>query len=192
LRVSALSTSLDSLGNDRVLVVGLCWDDDYADLTASVTYGGVTCAPVFKTNWFYGSGKVAIYSLTAPPVGNQTLQVTLSGRASELSMSGLIVTNANQIGSVGSVAGNFSDGPVNAIGVNLSSTTNDLLVDLLGYYALEPAPGVGQIERVVSDNPGYASTRMSTKPGTAGSTFMSWSLSDITEVSQIAITIKGR
>jgi glucose/arabinose dehydrogenase/PKD repeat protein len=192
LRVSALSTSLNSIGNDRVLVVGLCWDDDYADLTASVTYGGVTCAPVFKTNWFYGSGKVAIYSLTAPPVGNQTLQVTLSGRASELSMSGLIVTNANQIGSVGSVAGNFSDGPVNNINVTVSSTANDLVVDLLGYYALEPMPDVGQIERVVSDNPGFASTRMSTKSGAAGSTFMSWSLSDITEVSQIAITIKGR
>jgi PKD repeat protein len=192
LDTSVLSTSLNSAGADRVLVVGLCWDDDYADLTPSVTYGGITCAPVRATNWFYGSGKVAIYSLTAPPVGDHTLQVTLPDVATEISMSGLILTNANQISSIGSAAGYFSDGPVTSIGVNVSSTTNDLVVDVLGYYALEPTPDAGQIERAVSDNLGYASTRMSTKPGAAGSTFMSWSLSDITEVSQIAVTIKGR
>ena len=192
LGVSTLSTSLNAIGNDRLLVVGLCWDDDYADSTASVTYGGMTCTPMFMTNWFYGSGKVAIYSLTAPPAGDHTLQVTLSGVASELSMSGILLTNANQTGSVGSVAGYFADGPVADSSLNVSSTTTDLVVDVLGYNAFEPSPAAGQMERVVSDNPGHASTRMSTKPGAAGSTTMAWSLSDITEVSQIAITIQGR
>ena len=190
--VTTLSTPLNSSGSNRVLVVGLCWNDHSGGGVASVTYNGVACAPVLTTNWFYGSGKVALYALTAPAAGNRTLQVTMSGVTSELSMSGMILTNANQTTSVAAVAANFADGPVGNIGTSVPSTTSDLVVDLLGYYAFDPTLGAGQTQRIISDNPGNASTRMSTKPGAAGSTLMSWSMSAATEISHIAVTIKGQ
>ena len=190
--VNTLSTSLNSPGSNRVLVVGLCWNDHSGDGVTSVTFNGVACAPVLTTNWFYGSGKIALYSLTAPATGNRTLQVTMSGVTSELSMSAIILTNANQTASIGAASANFADGPVGNIGTSVSSTTSDLVVDVLGYYAFGPTQGAGQTQRIVSDNPGNASSRMSTKPGAASSTLMSWSMSDATEISLIAVTIKGQ
>jgi hypothetical protein len=71
------------------------------------------------------------------------------------------------------------------------SATNDLVVDLFGYNAFEPAPGPGQTVRSISENSGYASTRMSAKPGAAGFTTMSWSLSDAAEISLIGVAVKG-
>jgi hypothetical protein len=80
---------------------------------------------------------------------------------------------------------------VTDINVSVPATDNDLVVDVLGYYSFDPLPGIGQTERIVSLNSGYASTRMSTKPGTASSTSMSWSVNNATEVSLIAVAVKG-
>lgn len=190
LDVSTLSTTLSSTGANRVLLAGLCWNDPDEDVVTSVTYGGVPCTELYTTNWFYGSGRVALYYLTAPPAGDHTLIVTLSGSAQELSLAGLILTNANQSASFGPAAAYFSDGPVGSIGITVPSATNDLVVDLLGYYAFDPTEGNDQIVRIISENSGNASIRMSTKPGAANAT-MSWSMSASTEISQIAVAVKG-
>jgi glucose/arabinose dehydrogenase len=192
LNVSSLNTPLLSTGANRVLVAGLCWNDRNDDVVTSVTFGGVPCAELYTTNWFYGGGRVAFYHLTAPPTGNHPLQVTLSGNVLELSLAGMLFTNANQTASVGPAAGYFSEGPGSSIGVSVPGGTNDLIVDLLGYYAFEPTVGVGQTVRLIAENPGNASLRLSTKPGAANATPMSWSMSDATEISQIGVAIKGR
>jgi glucose/arabinose dehydrogenase len=189
--VSSLSVTVSSAGDNRVLLAGLCWNDNNEDTVLSVTYNGVPCAPVVTTNWFYGNGKVAFFSLTAPPPGNHSLQVTMSGRVTELSLSGVIFTNANQSASLGPAAAIFAEFPVDNISLAVPSAANDLVVDLLGYYAFEPVPGPGQAVLSVSENPGYASARISAKPAGAGSTFVSWSLSDFTEVSLIGVAVKG-
>jgi PKD repeat protein len=191
LNVSTLNTTLASSGANRVLLAGLCWNDNNGDTVTSVTFGGVPCAEVFTTNWFYGSGRVALYSLTAPPQGNQTLRVAMSGSVRELSLAGLIVTNANQTASLGPATAYFAETSVDSISVSVVTAANDLVVDLLGYYAFEPNPGSGQAVLIVSENSGYASVRMSAKPGGAGSTSMSWSMSDFTEISLIGVAVKG-
>jgi glucose/arabinose dehydrogenase/PKD repeat protein len=191
LDVSTLSATLASTGANRVLLAGLCWNDDEEDTVLSVTYNGVPCAHVLTTNWFYGSGKLALYSLTAPAAGSHALQVTMSGSVKELSLSGMIFTNANQSASLGLAMGSFTESEVDNINVTVPSATNDLVVDLFGYNAFEPAPGPGQTVRSISENSGYASTRMSAKPGAAGFTTMSWSLSDAAEISLIGVAVKG-
>jgi hypothetical protein len=191
LNVSTLSTTLVSSGANRVLLAGLCWNGDEEDTVLSVSYDGLPCAHVLTTNWFYGSGKVALYSLTAPPVGSHTLQIIMSARVKELSLSGMILTNVDQLAPLGLPAGNDSGGPVTGINVSVPSTGNDLVVDVLGFYAFDPLPGAEQNERIVSLNSGNASNRMSTKPGAAGSTSMSWTVSDATEISLIAVAVKG-
>jgi hypothetical protein len=188
---STLSTTLVSSGANRLLLAGLCWNGDDEDTVLSVTYDGVPCAHVITTNWFYGSGKVALYSLAAPPAGSHTLQIIMSGSIKELSLSGMILTNVDQLAPLGLPSGNDSEGPATSIDVSVPSTGNDLIVDLLGYYAFDPLPGAGQSERIVSLNSGYASNRMSTRPGAASSTIMSWTMSDATEISLIAVAVKG-
>jgi hypothetical protein len=193
LNVSTLSATLASTGANRVLLAGLCWNENDEDTVLSVTYNGVPCAHVLTTNWFYGSGKVALYSLTAPPAGSHALQVTMSGSVKELSLSGLIITNANQSVSLGQAAAYFDVGSADTdnIAVTVPSTTSDLVVDLLGYFAFEPVPGPGQTVVLTSENSGHSSTQMSTKPGAAGATTMSWSVSDPTQISLIGVTVKG-
>jgi len=190
--VSTLSATLPSSGADRVLLAGICWNDHDEGSVASVSYNGTACTHILTTNWFYGSGEIALYYLTAPAEGSHTLQVSMSGSVSELSLSGMVFTNANQFTSVGAAAAYFADGPVNFTSLAVPGAAGDLVADLLGYYAFEPEPGAGQTVRIISENSGYASSRMSTKPGAAGSTAMSWSMSDATEISHIAVTIKGR
>ena len=157
-----------------------------------MTYGGVACSQVATTNWFYGSGKLALYALKAPLIGTQTLQVTMSGSALELALAGMIFTNVNQVQALGSVAGNFGELPDSLTSIVVPSSTQDLVVDLLGYYAFDPTPGTGQSLQLTSHNFGYASMCLSTKPGTAISTTMSWSISGTTEISQLGIAIKSR
>ena len=191
LDVSTLSVTLDSIGDNRLLLVGLCWNDSDEDGVTSVRFDGAVCAPVLVTNWFYGSGKVALYSLVAPAAGNLALEVTMSGSVSELSVSGMILTNVNQITWLGPAVGNDSGDAVTDITVSVPSTANDLVVDVLGFYSFDPSPGAGQTERILSFNEGNASNRMSTRPGVAGVTGMSWSMGDATEVSLIGVAVKG-
>ena len=192
LNVATLSTPILSSGDNRVLLVGLCWYDPSGNSVSAVTFGGVTCAPVFTTNWFYGGGRLVLYSLTAPPGGTQTLQVTMSNAASELAVVGLIFTNANQFVSLGAVSGNFAELAASMTTISVPSVANDLAVDLLGYSAFNAAPETGQSLRMTSSNPGYASLQASTKPGSNTTTVMSWSMSESTEISQIGITVKSR
>ena len=192
LNTTVLSTSLVSSGANRVLLVGLCWNDASGDSVSGVTYGGVACSHVATTSWFYGNGKLALYALTAPPIGTQTLQVAMTGSVSELALAGMIFTNANQVQALGTASSHFGELPESLTSIVIPSSTQDLVVDLLGYYAFDPTPGAGQSLRLTSDNPGYASMCISTKPGTANSTAMSWSISGTTEISQLGIAIKSR
>jgi len=192
LDVSTLSTTLTSTGNNRLLLAGLCWNDHDDGAVASITFDGVPCVPVLLTNWFYSSGKLALYSLVAPSAGSHALRVTMSASVAELSLSGIILTNVNQATPLGPPVGRDSLDAATDINVSVTSTANDLVVDLLGYYSFDPLPGTGQTERIVSLNEGNASNRMSTKRGAAGSTIMSWSLGDATEISLIGVAVKGQ
>ena len=111
----------------------------------------------------------------------------------ELSVSAMVITNAHSLTPVGAVAAIYGDTARSGTTVNVPSTTSDLVVDLLAFYAFEHVPGTGQTQRVFSDNAGNASTRMSTKPGGSSATAMSWSnpSNDPTETSQIGVSIKA-
>ena len=106
----------------------------------------------------------------------------------------MVITNANQTTPLGMPAAVFGDVPRAVSSTSVPSTANDLVVDLLAFYAFEYTPGNGQTERIVSDNNGSASSRMSTKSGAAGSTTMSWTVTslDPTETSQIGVAVKAR
>jgi len=189
--VSSLSMTLNAPGENRVLLAGVCWYGGDRTIT-SVTYGGVPCVALYTTNWFYESGDLALYYLTAPPAGSAVLRVTFSAVAPEVSLAGMIVTNANQSISVRAVAGRYGASATSGSSVAVPSAADDLVVDVLGYAIFTPTPGAGQTERLVSDSPNKASTRMSTKRSTSNSTTMSWSTDGQSELSQIGVSVPKR
>ena len=191
LSLSSVSTSLNAVGENRLLLAGICWYGGGRTIT-SVTYGGVACAQVMTTNWFYENGYLALYALAGPAAGSGTLRVTFSGVASEVSLVGMIVTNANQTSSVRAAAGRYGASATLGSSVAVPSVPEDLLVDVLCYPIFAPVPGPGQTQRIVSDTPNKASARMSTKRGAAGSTTMSWSTAGPSELSQIGVSIRAR
>lgn len=191
LGVSSLSAALNASGENRVLVAGICWYGGGRTIS-SVTYAGVPCVALLTTDWFYEHGNLALYYLAAPAVGSGPLRVTFSGAASEVSLAGLILTNASQVNSVGAPAGHYGASADFDSSVVVPSGARDLVVDVLGYAIYQHTPGFGQTERIVSDTDNKASTRMSTKRGGAGSTTMSWSAEGPSELSQIGVAVKAR
>lgn len=193
LNTRTFSTSLNVSGLNRALLVGLCWNDRQDDTVQSLTCNGVACQPLAVTNWFYGTGKLALYGLTAPSLGSNLISLTMSGAAQELAMSAVLFTNVNQTASFGVPAMEFLELDASAISVPVPSVPADLVVDLLGYYAFEPMPAPGQTERASSLNPENASVRISTKPaGASTATTMSWSASDTAQISLIGVALKAR
>lgn len=189
---TTLSTSIHSTGDNRLLLVGICWNGASVEAAAAVTFGGTPCSPLLTKDWFYGSGKLALYGLTAPASGVQTLQVNMGATVSELAVLGMLFTNVNQSASWETPVGEYGAAPSATISVETPGSENDLVVDFLGYYAFEATPGSGQTQHGSADNPGYASVLSSTKPAAASSSTMTWSLSDSTELSHIGIAIKHR
>lgn len=193
LNTRTFNTSLNVQGQNRALLIGLCWNDRQGDTLESLTCNGVPCQPLAVTNWFYGTGKLALYGLTAPAPGSNFISLVMSGAAQELAMSAMLFTNVNQTVSFGVPAMEFLELDAAAISVSVPSAPADLAVDLLGYYAFEPVPGPGQIERASSLNPENVSVRTSTKPsGASATTSMSWSVSDAAQISLIGIAVKAR
>lgn len=186
------NTSLNVSGNNRALLIGLCWNDRQDDSVQSLTCNGITCQPLAVTNWFYGTGKLALYGLTAPPAGSNFISLTMTGAAQELSMSAVLFTNVNQTASFGVPAMEFLELDSATISVSVPSAPADLVADVLGYYAFDPAPGAGQTQRAESLNADNASLRVSTKTATAASTSMTWSTTDAAQISLIGIAIKAR
>ena len=116
----------------------------------------------------------------------------MTGTASELTLAGMIFTNANQVISLGTASANYAALPTSATQLTVPSSINDLAVDLLGYYAFDSVPGTNQTLRLAAINSGYASIQVSTKAGNTGATTMSWSMSGTTEISQLGIAVKSR
>jgi hypothetical protein len=117
----------------------------------------------------------------------------MSSLTTELSMSAVLITNANQSATVGLPVGSFDSEARSAVSVSVPSTDNDLIVDILGWYddSFTYTPGAGQTTRITSSNNGNASNKMSTKAAAAGVTSMSWAVDSQHSISQIAVSIKG-
>jgi len=189
--VATLSVPLLSAGDNRAMVVALCWYDESSREVSSLTYAGEACSPLLITNWFNGSGRLALYFLPAPDAGSNTLQVTMSGITAELSLAAMVITNANQPEAVGAVAANYSSTLRDSVTIALASNVNDLVVDVLGFYTADHLPGLGQTLRILANNDGNASVMMSTKTGEVSLTTMSWFSDEATQISEVGVSIHG-
>lgn len=186
------NTALNVTGQNRALLVGICWNDPQGDSVQSITCNGAPIPLLAMTNWFYGTGRLALYGLTAPATGANTISLTMTANARELALAAVLFTNVNQLASFGVPAMQYLPDDANAIAVSVPSTAGDLVTDFFGYYAFEPTPGPGQTERATSINPDHAKLRITTKPSTPPATPMSWSATESAQISLIGVAVKSR
>lgn len=155
---------------DRILVVVVAVDDDTIDVSG-ITYGGQ--ALTLQTR----NGRVEVWYLVAPPIGSNTVSVSLSSNenASIVALSYSHVDQSTPFGTA--VSGSDETGTATSLSVNVSSAGRQLVIDGIAVNG-NPAltAGAGQTERgeVNAGGSGGIMAGASEEAG-AATTTMSWS-----------------
>ncbi len=173
---SSLSWSHICSGANRLLTVGVHWVSSGGAVSVSgVTYNGVAMSSVGVVN--NGDVFTQLFRLVAPATGSNTIAITMTGAVDQtLTGGGVSFTGVDQTTPLGTWAS--ATGNSQTASVNVSSATDDIVVDHVSDASLALSVGAGQTERYnVSDDGGTA------VPGGAGSTeagattvTMSWSI----------------
>ena len=122
-------------GDNRLVMVGCSLGKlDLPPFTLSVTYGGISMLsdPVSlkKVNGT-GDGAVQMFYLVAPPTGQQTVMVTLSGTTADLECGSVSFTGVNQLTPLRHTA--TSTGYSSTPSISISSAIGDMVVNAIDY-----------------------------------------------------------
>lgn len=191
--VSSLSWSHTCTGSDLGLVVGVSIGAGTLPTISGVTYNGVSLTEVPNSPQTNGTNRCALFYLPAPASGANTVIVTLSAAASDVTAGATSFTGAHQTTLVGTSVGNTAT--ATSISTNVSSATDEIVIDVVAhnyYTGGAISAGAGQTEQWSQ----VKSTRLegagSTKTG-ASTTTMSWSQDtdpDDATWAQIAVPVK--
>jgi hypothetical protein len=185
---NVVSTSVSTLtianvapaGSSRAITLDVTWGAGTPRTISSVKFNTTETFTVIQTvNWIDTSGntKVAQYILVAPTATTASVVITWSGAIDEAGAVARTFTSVNQTTATAGATSDFSATTRGAITPSVTSTANDLIVDMVGYYqgAAEPwVMGSGQGISGYADNNGSASAITSTKAGAATTTSLSW------------------
>ena len=179
---SSFSFSHSCSGSDLLLIVSVHCDNGI-DVSA-VTYAGQSLTLVSQLVHSNGKPKVEVWRLISPPVGSNTVAVTLSGGNSDKVTIGAISYNGvNQTTPIDGVTS--AQGYSTSASVTVTSETGDLVQDTMAATSAGASSvGSGQTQRYnremggsgVSNHFGAASTEAG-----ASSVTMSWSLTESKE-----------
>ena len=175
-----------SAGADRYIVVGLgCGAVGGTDANYSfggVTYGGVSLGQIVSRVGANASngGFVQLWGLVAPSTGANDVVVTYTNSTNsgvDVLMAGAITaTNVSQSSPLGTPAS--ATGSSTAATVNVSSATDELVLDIVGTGTLVSTVGANQTQRWLQNvnfNSQCGNGAMSTEAGAASVT-MSWTV----------------
>lgn len=160
---STLTVEHIAVGANRHVLIGVKND---GVVPTSVSYGSQT-PTLLKSE-----GSLHLYSLLNPNTGPQTVSVV---SATGLVNQAVLVVSRPGIAGVGTAV-SATNSEQTTIGVNVSSDTDELVVDFAMMIKLEMAPATGQTERILLsdyDNLGFVVLGMSDRPG-ASSVTMAW------------------
>lgn len=179
---TSLSWNHRTSGSDRLLIVGLSLDADSGQTVTGITYNGIALSPIDAITQTDPSIPLRVeqWQLTAPPLGNHPIVVSLSA-------------NVAVVGGGVSLNGADQTGPIEAQGTQLGSdltpsiavitVSNDAwIVDTIASYESTVTAGSGQMVHWDRSTPGgginLRGSGSSKGPiATAGSTIMSWTIS---------------
>jgi hypothetical protein len=179
--VSSLSFNLSTAGSDRALAGNAMAYDGATCSISSMTYNAVALTNIGSTSVNDGSATLRVNQrqLVAPATGSNTFQVNFGGGGADcadLAISAVSMTGVDPTTPIGTQAS--ANGTGNTLSVNVTSTTDELVVDSfssqwLGVFSV----GAGQTQRAnVQGSNGFLRHGSSTEAGAASVT-MSWTTS---------------
>lgn len=180
--VTSLSTSHTATGSNRYVLIGIFTNNEVG---VTATYGGVSCTQVAVTGAF---NELRLFELIAPATGSQTVTATFDGTSNACGMGIISFTDVHQSTPRRDTDSTFLEST--SISLTLDSIVGDLIVDVAGGITNAITADGAQTERVSLDDMGgsFRSLGMSTKPGAATSTAMTWTAGSA-ELTQIAVSL---
>ncbi len=178
-------------GTNRLMLVGVSFQNRGGDQITSVTYGGVSLTlQGIQVAPSSDRGQVEIYSLLNPPSGSANVVVSFASALERGAVVGVTTfTGVNQSTPFGTFkGGQGSTSPATVTGI--TSATGELVYDVVCFRRTTTrTPGFGQTVRWNVDSGNEVEGGSSTEPG-AASVNMSWSFSVNDQWAMGAIPIK--
>ena len=158
-------------GTDRVAIAGAAWRGTGS--VSSATYGGTGMTLVGTATDSGNNTKMALYSFVAPPTSSTTVTFTMTGTLQGPRCGVITFTGVDQTTPTASFASaNASSGNPS---VNVTSATNEVVVDVVAVDRGAPTVGAGQTQRWNGDNSGNGDVwGASSHEAGAATVTMSW------------------
>jgi hypothetical protein len=176
-RPSSMTISHTTAGSDRLMLVGISFNNDNFETVSSVSYNGVALSLVGSVSQADDS-RVEIWSLVAPPLGTYDVVITFSTPLLHNATAGVMtftgVDQATPLGTFASASAASSPGPAT---VDVTSATNELVFDTVSCQnCTSLTAGAGQTQgwNLATQN-GFVRGAGSTEAG-ASTVTMSWAL----------------
>lgn len=189
---SSVTISAFNCSGGNYLIVEVSEKNSIGRTISGITANGVAMTKLAETNLLAATGHQYIFGLASPATGD--IVVSASGAITTgFSVGALLFNN---VGSTGDIQQDEVTSLRASVSVSLSTVATDLCVDLLGYQQIANnfSAGASQTLRVIEE-PGatLVSLRASTKPASAGSTTMSWSVDGTGAICSLsAIVLHGK
>ena len=154
-------------GTNRLLTVGVSFDNR---AVTGVTYAGTAMTNIGTAA--NAPASASLWRLTAPATGANDVAITMNGGGVNIVGCAISLTGVDQTTPVGT--GATATGATSPATVNVSSATDEMVVDIVGVENQTATAGAGQTDRcnaLADINRGAGSTEAG-----AGTVTMSWTL----------------
>ncbi|MBW2058654.1 MAG: hypothetical protein JRJ26_14260, partial [Deltaproteobacteria bacterium] len=188
-RGSTITISHETSGSDRLMLVGVSFNNDSYETVAGITYNGVPLSFVGEDHRD-DDARVEIWMLVGPDLGTHDVKVTFNRALYRQAIAGVVTfTGVDQNGPLRTFASEYGDGSTASVGV--PSATGELV---FGIVAAEWPSGLtagsGQTERWnLSMGGGRTGGAGSTEPG-ASTVTTSWTLGSSDHWAVAGISVK--
>lgn len=178
--LSDFSWNHTTSGSDRYLLfVSQTWEDAHSAFITSLTYAGLPA--IFLGSQQFDSangntyGRIEFWGMTAPPLGNNAINISLAGTAGDFAAVAISFNNVDQLTPTGSFEGNSGQASINPATFYIPSSGFNIVVDALVSGLQTYTPGTNQSLAIGLDNTGNVyDIFCSVKQASPDSTFMSW------------------
>jgi hypothetical protein len=161
-------------GDNRLLLVGLAFDNDNLETVSSVTYNSVALTSQIQIN-NTDDAWAEIWTLVAPDTGTHDMVLTFSTSLLQQATVGVMsLTGVDQTTPVSATASDNTPATAASHTLNISSATDELVVDVLAGESLTSITADGSQTERWNLNNGFSYGGCSTKAG-AASVDMIWS-----------------
>jgi len=189
LSTSGYSFSHTCSGSNRYLFVAVyTYIDTGTGALPTATYDSVSMTQLATQVYGPYSERITIFGIIAPSTGSNSVAVSVSPSQDEVTCVSTSYTGVHQTTAIGAVDSDTSDS--SPVTVTPASTTDDLVIDAVCTYDQTLTIGSGQTLRGEHDVSEREYVAISSKPGAASTTTMTWTWSGGDDVALFGLALK--